>query len=167
VGANFIVRLARMWWFYQGFWMRITVITSWQLVYYIADTFHVQDECTKYSAISEKCECLEIWIILPFYASHILLELFVSCCALIKRVWSTLFQNVVPEGHIVKNVGNYMQESKKLYVCTLGWVGANSTQRAHIQLYQEINPCLGFEVVSGWTLSSSECIASTRSLYGA
>jgi hypothetical protein len=90
--------------------MRITVITSWQLVYYIADTFHLQNECTEYSAISEKCEYLEIWIILPFYASHILLELFTSCCALFKRVWSTVFQKVVPEGHSVKNIQNYMQE---------------------------------------------------------
>jgi len=43
---------------------------------------------------------------LPFYASHILLELSVSCCALFKRVWSTLLEKVVPEGHSVKNIGN-------------------------------------------------------------
>jgi len=86
--------------------MRITVITSWKLVYYIADTFHMQNECTKYSAISKKYEHLEILIILPFYASHILLELFVSCCALFKRVWSTLLEKVFTEGHSVKNIGN-------------------------------------------------------------
>lgn len=85
-------------------------------MHYIADTFHMQNECAKYSAISEKCEYLEVWIILPFYASHIFLELFVSYCALFKRVWSTLLQKVVPEGHIFKNIGNYMQEKEEV-VC--------------------------------------------------
>jgi hypothetical protein len=137
VWDNFIVRLAWVWWFYQGFLMRITVITSWHLVYYIADTFDMQNESTKCSAISEKCEYLEIWIILPFYASHILLEVFVSCCALFKRIWSTLLQKVVPEGTVSRILETICSsiKSKKLYVCTVGWVGAYSTQRAHIQLY--------------------------------
>jgi hypothetical protein len=41
-----------------------------------------------------------------------MLEVFVSCCALFKRMWSTLLQKVVPEGHCMKNIENYVQEEE-------------------------------------------------------
>ena len=91
-----------------------------------------------------------------------------SCCALFKRVWSTLLQKVVPVGHRVKNIGNYMQEEKEV-VCVYSGLSRRilNTQSTYTTL-PGLNPCLGFEVISGWSLTSSEdCIASTCSFYSA